>query len=835
MGLRTWLLPAALTAGQLLLWPGVPMLTGDPVQRAAAATAVVATLAAGTALLLRRTAPVAVTAAVVAALAVASWAAPADRLLIILCADMVALYSVAVHRSRRTTLGVAAGVLLWQCVLAAVDVRSPAEYLIAVLFSAIVYGLVVGFGRVRRRWRADRAAATRRLADAEARRREAAEAERHRLARELHDVTAHHLTSIVVSVSAAQHVGDRRPDLRREALEFAARTGRETLHALHRLVSVMQLPGLRPASPAERLRDLADGFVRLGQPVALQLPENELPAAVADAVHGIAREALTNTLRYAPGAAVRMRVDHGPSGTELVVENDATPAPASAAAGLGGGQGLPGMRERAAAVGGTVEAGPRAGDGWRVRAVLPAPASGQPAPHPTGPGTAPVARWLRAENVVDAGVVAGSLLLAGMGGYLLVDSVRLAAAEYALVGLVSAIQAAPLWWRRRHPWAVAAVVAGTSWLWPLLTVLGALPAAAGWLVLGGTAAYAAAVYAAGAYGGRTGHTALTIPAMLLSTVPAGGLAAAVGFRTDPQLHAAPGGSLVAVAVAAVLMLPFLTLLLAPILAGSWGAGAVKGSRAARVRLGEDDAVTAATARAVASAAEERLRVAAGLRAAVLAQTARVATAAEAGDTDDVLASARAALTSMRGLLSGLRTAPPAVPEPPPGDGVAGTAPDRSGTRSDGSGTLADPSGIRADRSGAPMAVPAAPEPGLADLERLAARLRAADRPVTVTARGDVDRLPLAVDASAYRAVETLLDGGTGPAAVHVVRAADGLRLTVSGVPVDPDGVRAAALHARVSALGGSCRSTGAADDGAGSVVQVFLPTADPEVTSSRFG
>jgi hypothetical protein len=97
--------------------------------------------------------------------------------------------------------------------------------------------------------------------------------------------------------------------------------------------------------------------------------------------------------------------------------------------------------------------------------------------------------------------------------------------------------------------------------------------------------------------------------------------------------------------------------------------------------------------------------------------------------------------------------------------------------------------------------------------------------VSLTVTGDPAALPAAVDVSAYRAVETLLTDGAGPAGVHVARSADGVRIRVTGAAADPHGTRAAALEARVSAWGGSYRVGG--PDG---TVEVFLPSAaDVEV------
>ncbi|GIE97209.1 hypothetical protein [Paractinoplanes rishiriensis] len=113
-------------------------------------------------------------------------------------------------------------------------------------------------------------------------------------------MTAHQLTSIVITVSAAEAAGRRD-----EALEFATRTGRETLTALYELFSAMP-PDTLPAPGSSGLVGLVDGFQHLGQSVIAEVPVEEPPPAVTEAVFSIAREALTNTLRYAPGGTVRL-------------------------------------------------------------------------------------------------------------------------------------------------------------------------------------------------------------------------------------------------------------------------------------------------------------------------------------------------------------------------------------------------------------------------------------------------------------------------------------------------------------------------------------------------
>jgi signal transduction histidine kinase len=640
-----WLIPALLAAAQLALWPGLKLGGGslDPV-RVAAVVAIVAVVTG--ALGFRRRSPVAVSAVVTAALGLGTWVlpgqeffAPADALSVLAIADFVALFSVAVRCSRRTTVVVLVALVVWQSVLLVFPGGFTADYPAEVAVVACLYAVVAAAGRIRGRTVAERAATVRRLADAERARLEAAEAERRRLARELHDVTAHHLTSIVVNASAAQFVGDQRPELRAEALDFAARTGRETLVALHRLVEVLPSGADLPADAVPSIADLADDFRHLGQVVTVEIT-GEPPPRVAEVLHGIAREAMTNTLRYAPGGAVRLLCTYGPDGAELLVEDDG-PAVPSAAAGLGGGRGLTGMRDRATTLGGSLEAGPRRpGPGWRVRAVLP-------------PGPARrLRRWLGSHLVLDAGLALLTLLLPLSGVAVLIEEGDPAPAAVTLILLAALAHAAPLLWRRHHPWTVLAVVLLTGWFGPLLAATDVTPDDESWIFLFSFAPALVAVHTVAARGARPGLTWLAPVLALMSDALAVSVLVALEPPAvgDPQLDE-PAMRLFMVAFLAVLAAVALSLPFA----GSWLAGHASRRRRQRRHDREEGAVAMATAEAAWRAGHERARIAAGLRTAVLEQAGAVPRAAEAQDLDAVVDSARAALTAMRGLLDGLGT------------------------------------------------------------------------------------------------------------------------------------------------------------------------------------
>jgi signal transduction histidine kinase len=735
-----WLLPFVLAVMQLAVWPGIPVTLGRTLSAPAVATGVAATVVVAVALLRRRSAPLTTTGIVAAALTAGTWGVPADALLIISIADLVALYSVAVLCSHRMTLGIAAGVVLWQCTLIAATTGPGPDLPAEVVILLIVCASVVAFGRARHRWHAERRTAAARLAGAEDRRARAADAERHRLARELHDVTAHHLTSIVVIASAAQRLGASRPDLVAEARDFAARTGRETLTALHRLVALLRLPDERPGPAATRLAELAEGFRLLGQQVSVQAgPADDLPAATTEAVCGITREALTNTLRYAPASGVRIRLAPATGGLELTVDDDG--AQAEGVGAMGSGRGVPGMRERATALGGTLTAGPRPGGGWRVRAVLPA-------------ASAPVPprkrhRWPGAEHVID-GVLFLLALFPPVGGLLLAEEdPGVTAASVPLLVLVSSVHAVPVLWRRTHPWKALGAVAATAWLVPALIAAGVIAPVQGWVLLAGLGAEAVAVYGVARYGIRPELTVLAIPVALSSVVLATGVTLALDPPPEDDFPFLMAVAIMSALVGCPLGMP---------VGCSWLTGFLVRRRHTGIEAREHDAVAAATAQALLESGRERARVAAGLRAAVLRDAARVATAADAGDLDQVLASARTALDAMRGLLNGLR----AEPEP---------ARD--------------------------------PQPTTAALPALAERWRGGGRQVHLEVRGAGRVLPADVDLSAFRVVELLLAGDTGPVAVRVDLTGDPLRISMRPMPADEGGEIAAGLRARLAAVGGS--------------------------------
>ncbi|GAA3141521.1 hypothetical protein GCM10010486_04430 [Nonomuraea roseoviolacea subsp. carminata] len=224
--------------------------------------------------------------------------------------------------------------------------------------------------------------------------------ERLRLARELHDVVAHHVTSVVLQTQAARLVARRSPDRVDVCLAGIEAAGSDALAGARRVVGLLRdgAPSPESAAPApaavshrdDRIGELVRRFT--GPPVRFRLPEGEpgWPPEVATTVYRIVQEALTNVSRHAPHArSVSVTVTEDDDTIAVEVADDAPPAPArrlrrgGAGGGSwggvrGGGYGLIGMRERLDALGGSLTAGPRPQrDGWAVRATLPLPARGR--------------------------------------------------------------------------------------------------------------------------------------------------------------------------------------------------------------------------------------------------------------------------------------------------------------------------------------------------------------------------------------------------------------------------------------------------------------------------
>lgn len=189
------------------------------------------------------------------------------------------------------------------------------------------------------------------------------------LARELHDVLAHNISLINVQASVALHLLDDRPDQARPALASIKEASRDALHELRTALDLLRHGDEAPLAPAPRLADLDSlvaGVRASGLDVRLEVDRTSPPqaAAVELAAYRIIQEALTNVTRHARASVVTVRLGYD-NGMTIEVIDDGVGGPAAA------GNGINGMRERAAVLGGTVDAGPRPDGGFRVTARLP--------------------------------------------------------------------------------------------------------------------------------------------------------------------------------------------------------------------------------------------------------------------------------------------------------------------------------------------------------------------------------------------------------------------------------------------------------------------------------
>jgi signal transduction histidine kinase len=329
------------------------------------------------ALLWRRRWPVPV--AVVTGAACAGWALHGHIGELLNLPTIVALYTVAVQGDRRRTLwtGLAAAlasgvVALW----VGKDVVNPQGLPVLEMLWPLVPLLLGEVVRTRRELLDEYAA---RAARAEAdREREAARRvreERVRIARELHDVVAHTVAAMTVQAGVALETFDVRPEMARQAMRQVRDSGKGAVRELRATVTVLREPEgeddpVEPAPGIERLGELVDRFA--GGGIELTLREegasDGVPSVVGLAAYRIVQEALTNVVKHsrARHAAVSVVRQDGRLAVEVIDDGPPSPPPEE------GGFGLVGMRERAAAAGGTIDYGPVPGGGFRVRAVLPA-------------------------------------------------------------------------------------------------------------------------------------------------------------------------------------------------------------------------------------------------------------------------------------------------------------------------------------------------------------------------------------------------------------------------------------------------------------------------------
>ncbi|WP_030593189.1 sensor histidine kinase [Streptomyces anulatus] len=208
-------------------------------------------------------------------------------------------------------------------------------------------------------------------------------AERARIARELHDVVAHNVSVMVVQADGAAYVMDAAPDQAKQALETISSTGRQALAEMRRLLGVLRTGDAPesgeyvPQPDVEQIEDLVEQVRQTGLEVDFKVEgtPRPLPSGVELTAYRVVQEALTNTRKHGgPDAGASVRLVYFDDGLGLLIEDDGRGAAHELyedGGADGAGHGMIGMRERVGMVGGTLDAGPRPGGGFRISALLP--------------------------------------------------------------------------------------------------------------------------------------------------------------------------------------------------------------------------------------------------------------------------------------------------------------------------------------------------------------------------------------------------------------------------------------------------------------------------------
>jgi signal transduction histidine kinase len=261
--------------------------------------------------------------------------------------------------------------------IAAIVYNDPAQSPGELVFTPALFAIAWLVGFALRERVVEAQAAEDRAAHAEGDARRAVFEERVRIARELHDVIAHHVSMMGVQAGAGRLVIDRDPDKAKEALAAIELSSRHAVQELYRLLGFLRQAGdpdpLASQPGLGQLASLAAGMsnAELTVEVRVEGEQRPLPATVDVSAYRIVQEALTNTLKHARASRADVHLRYWPDELEVEIADDGRPNGGPAAA--SGGLGLIGMRERAALHGGQLSAGPAAGGGFTVRVKLPTP------------------------------------------------------------------------------------------------------------------------------------------------------------------------------------------------------------------------------------------------------------------------------------------------------------------------------------------------------------------------------------------------------------------------------------------------------------------------------
>ncbi|MEU1786358.1 sensor histidine kinase [Streptomyces sparsogenes] len=306
-------------------------------------------------------------------------------------AMLVVAYTVAAQGDRRASRCALAAALAAPVIATlrwpGPEHQTSVRWAIALVFTTIPFILAWVLGdsvRTRRAYYAqleERAARLEKEREAQAK--VAVAAERARIARELHDVVAHNVSVMVVQADGAAYVMDAAPEQARQALETISGTGRQALAEMRRLLGVLRSGAPSddsdyvPQPDVEQIDDLVEQVRGAGLPVDFKIvgSPRPLPSGVELTAYRIVQEALTNTRKHGgPDVGASVRLTYFDDGLGLLVEDDGRGAQREMyedGGADGQGHGLIGMRERVGMVGGTLDAGPRPGGGFRISALLP--------------------------------------------------------------------------------------------------------------------------------------------------------------------------------------------------------------------------------------------------------------------------------------------------------------------------------------------------------------------------------------------------------------------------------------------------------------------------------
>ncbi|MGW6567176.1 sensor histidine kinase [Streptomyces sp. NPDC054975] len=308
-------------------------------------------------------------------------------------AMLVIIYTVAAHDGPRwaSRLALAGGLsaatlsqLRWP---EQEEIGSTAAHVFFTIIMTVPFALAWVLGdslRTRRAYFAQLEERASRLEqEREAQAKVAVAAERARIARELHDVVAHNVSVMVVQADGAAYVLDASPDQAKQALETISSTGRQALAEMRRLLGILRTGEHKeageyvPQPDVEQIEDLVEQVRGAGLTVDFRIEgtPRPLPSGVELTAYRIVQEALTNTRKHGgPDVGASVRLVYFDDGLGLLVEDDgrgATHEMYEDGGADGRGHGLIGMRERVGMVGGTLDAGPRPGGGFRISALLP--------------------------------------------------------------------------------------------------------------------------------------------------------------------------------------------------------------------------------------------------------------------------------------------------------------------------------------------------------------------------------------------------------------------------------------------------------------------------------